>query len=247
MTRELTRTEGLFVGGSGGAAVAGAIKYAKAHDRAGLKILVFLCDGGNKYVSKIFNDEWMRENGFLDDQPGLGTVRDLLAAKGRQEMVTATTASKVKDVIEQMKRLSISQIPVVERGKLRGIVAEVDLLRHLVTGMKRLDSPIGDLAEGDYATVSPDTKIELVQAALGDARVAIVTDREEVKGIVTKIDLIDFLARQPKSATTPPPAMVKTGKAKAAAPASKKNGKNGAHKAKKAAAPKGKAKARARA
>jgi cystathionine beta-synthase len=239
MTRELTRTEGLFVGGSGGAAVAGAIKYAKANDRPGLKILVFLCDGGNKYVSKIFNDDWMRENGFLDDQPGLGTVRDLLAAKGHHPMVTATPQSKVREVIELMKRQSISQVPVVEKGKLRGIVAEVDLLRHLVTGTKRLDSPIGDIAESDYATVSPDTKVELVQAALADAKVAIVTDEETVKGIVTKIDLIDFLARQPsKGATMPPPAPGKAAKAKA--------NKNGSHKAKKPA-PRAKAKARARA
>jgi cystathionine beta-synthase len=235
MTRELTRTEGLFVGGSGGAAVAGAIKYARANDRPGLKILVFLCDGGNKYVSKIFNDDWMRENGFLDDQPGLGTVRDLLAAKGHHAMVTATPQSKVREVIELMKRQSISQVPVVEKGKLRGIVAEVDLLRHLVTGTKRLDSPIGDIAESDYATVSPDTKVELVQAALADAKVAIVTDEETVKGIVTKIDLIDFLARQPsKSATVPPPAHGKAAK------------KNGTSKAKKPA-PRAKARARARA
>jgi cystathionine beta-synthase len=186
-------------------------------------------------VSKIFNDDWMRENGFLDDQPGLGTVRDLLAAKGHHEMVTATSQSKVRDVIDLMKRQSISQVPVVEKGKLRGIVAEVDLLRHLVTGMKRLDSPIGDLAESDYATVSPDTKIELVQAALGDAKVAIVTDHEAVKGIVTKIDLIDFLARQPKNASSPPPAPAKAMKAAK---------KNGGHKSKKPA-PKPKARARA--
>jgi cystathionine beta-synthase len=177
----------------------------------------------------------MRENGFLDDQPGLGTVRDLLAAKGHHAMVTATPQSKVREVIELMKRQSISQVPVVEKGKLRGIVAEVDLLRHLVTGTKRLDSPIGDIAESDYATVSPDTKVELVQAALADAKVAIVTDEETVKGIVTKIDLIDFLARQPsKSATVPPPAHGKAAK------------KNGTSKAKKPA-PRAKARARARA
>src|SRR6516225_445599 len=89
MTRDLTRLEGLFVGGSGGAAVAGAIKYARAQSSP-LKILVFLCDAGQKYVSKIFNDEWMRENGFLDDQPGLGTVRDIVVEQGRHEIVSAT-------------------------------------------------------------------------------------------------------------------------------------------------------------
>jgi cystathionine beta-synthase len=216
MTRDLTRMEGLFVGGSGGAAVAGAIKYARLYPDKKLKILVFLCDGGNKYVSKIFNDEWMRENGFLEDQPGLGTVSDILSAKGQaqSQIVTATPTSKVREVIDTMKRLSISQLPVVEKGKLRGIVSEVDLLRHLVTGMKTLDSAIGDLAEGDYATVTLDTKVELLQAALADAKVAIVTDREAVRGIVTKIDLIDFLARQSgKATTTAPPAMAKASKA----------------------------------
>jgi cystathionine beta-synthase len=211
MTRDLTRMEGLFVGGSGGAAVAGAIKYARMNPQKKQKILVFLCDGGNKYVSKIFNDDWMRENGFMADESGIGTVRDILHAQGRSDIVTASPTSKVREVIATMKQMSISQLPVVEKGKLRGIVAEVDLLRHLVNGMKTLDSPIGDLAEGDYATVTMDTKIELVQSALADAKVAIVTDREEVKGIVTKIDLIDFLAKHggtAVSASAPPPAMV---------------------------------------
>ncbi len=252
MTRDLTRLEGLFVGGSGGAAVSGAIKYARQYPDKKMKILVFLCDGGNKYVSKIFNDEWMRENGFLEDQPGLGTVRDILAAKGQSAIVTATPASKVREVIATMKRLSISQLPVVEKGKLRGIVAEVDLLRHLVTGMKTLDSAIGDLAEGDYATVTLDTKVELLQAALADAKVAIVTDREEVRGIVTKIDLIDFLAKQPmKGASTPPPALAprKNGHAKEAKRTAKGDKSDKATKATKSAKPakRSKEKARARA
>jgi len=93
MTRDLTRLEGLFRGWLRRAAVAGAIKYARARDRAE-KILVFLCDGGSKYVSKIFNDDWMRENGFLDDQPGIGTVRDILNASQRRKIVTASAKSR---------------------------------------------------------------------------------------------------------------------------------------------------------
>src|SRR6202012_707747 len=95
MTRELTRCEGLFVGGSGGAAVAGAIQYAHAiaangHGQAGARparILVFLADAGHKYVSKIFNDDWMRENGFLEDTPGIGTVRAVLSGRGLRPLV----------------------------------------------------------------------------------------------------------------------------------------------------------------
>jgi cystathionine beta-synthase len=204
MTRDLTRLEGLFVGGSGGAAVAGALKYARQFGKPGQKILVFLADGGHKYMSKIFNDDWMRENGFLDDAPGIGTVRDLLLAKDRggRELVTATLSSKVRDVIDTLKSRGISQLPVVEGGKLKGIVAEVDLLRHLVSGHKTLDSTIDELVEGDYATVTPNTKLELLQSVLSEAKVAIVAEADQVVGIVTKIDLIDFLARD----STPPPA-----------------------------------------
>jgi cystathionine beta-synthase len=216
MTRDLTRSEGLFVGGSGGAAVAGAVKYARTMVERGqenvtvggqtrpARILVFLADGGHKYLSKIFNDDWMRENGFLEDSPGIGTVRDML--QGKKPIVTAKPEAKLREVVEQMKTLSISQIPVVEKGRMRGIVAEVDLLRALVTGGKTLDSPIAEVVEDDYATVTPNTKVELLQSVLADAKVAIVEDRDEIVGIVTKIDLIDFLAKHksPTPSTVPP-------------------------------------------
>jgi len=202
MTRALTREEGLFVGGSGGAAVAGAIKWARTR-KGPLKILVFLADGGQKYVSKIFNDDWMREHGFLDDTPGLGTVADILHMHPKRKIVTTTSTAKVKDVIATLKQLGISQLPVVDKGKLRGIISEVDLLRHMVSGPKTASSSIAALLEGDYATVTPDTKVELLQNVLADARAALVTDREAVVGIITKIDLIEFLAK--KSADVPIP------------------------------------------
>jgi cystathionine beta-synthase len=208
MTRDMTRLEGLFVGGSGGAAVAGAIKYARTMEAKAtpssppLKILVFLCDAGQKYVSKIFNDDWMRENGFLEDQVGLGVVADILnmggkdqSGKDQRRIVTASPESKVRDVIDILKSRGISQLPVVEGGKLRGIVAEIDILRHLVSRQKTLDSPIREIVESDYATVTPATKIELLQGVLAESKAAIVLSGDEVVGIVTQIDLIDYLAR----------------------------------------------------
>ncbi len=194
-TRDLTRLEGLFVGGSGGAAVAGAVKYAKAAGKK-QKILVFLCDAGHKYMSKIFNDEWMRENGFLDDAPGIGTVADILATKGARNLVTVTSDSSVRTAIDTLKSHGISQVPVVDNGVLHGIVAEIHLLRHLITGVKTLDSPVGDLVVSDYATVTPNTKIELLQSVLAETKVAIVEDKGQIVGLVAKIDLIDFLAQR---------------------------------------------------
>jgi cystathionine beta-synthase len=200
MTRDLVRLEGVNVGGSSGAAVAGAIKFAKQRNKKE-NILVVMCDGGQKYLSKIFNDDWMRENGFLEENQGLGTVGEIVADQ-KGKIVTATPDAKVRDVIEMLKSRGISQLPVLEGGKLFGVIAEVDLLRHLVSGEGKLDSTIGSLVEGDYATVSPSTKIELLQNALTDAKVAIVTDDGEVVGLVTRIDLIEFLAKKTKVPAT---------------------------------------------
>lgn len=195
MTRDLVRLEGLFVGGSGGAAVAGALKYAKATGKKE-NILVLMPDGASKYISKIFNDDWMRDNGFLEEEKGLGTVRDLLAHKPTGSVVTTNADSKVGEVIELLKRHGISQVPVLENGRLWGMVHEVDLLRHLVSGSGTLNSPVADLVESDYATVTSATKVELLKGVLNDAKIAIVTDREQVIGVISKIDLIDFLAQK---------------------------------------------------
>jgi cystathionine beta-synthase len=194
MTRDLVRLEGIYAGGSSGAAVAGAVKYAR---RTGRKenILILLPDSAQKYLSKIFNDDWMRENGFLDEETGLGTVADLLRGRSA-EVVTAHPADRVRDVVARMKEHGISQLPVEEAGKLQGIVSEVSLLRILLDGQHSPDSPVGPIVESDYATVTPQTKIELLQGILGDAKVVIVLDRDKIVGLVTKIDLIDFLARK---------------------------------------------------
>lgn len=193
MTRDLVRLEGLYVGGSGGAAVAGALKYARQTQRKE-NIVVVLPDSASKYLSKIFNDDWMRENGFLGESK-LGSVGDLLKNKSN-EIITASAHDRVRDVISRMKAHGISQLPVVDAGKLLGAVAEVDLLRYLVSGEQSLDSPVGPLVESDYATVSPRTSIEQLQGLLNDARMAVVTDDDKITGVVTKIDLIDYLARR---------------------------------------------------
>jgi len=193
MARDLVRKEGLYAGGSSGAAVAGAIKYARRNDKQ-QNIIVLLPDSASKYLSKVFNDEWLRENGFLDDEPGPGTVADLLELRGG-EVITARVDDRLKDVIASMTEHGISQIPIIDDGKLRGLVTEVELLRYLARGEHSLGSPVGDLVESDYATVTPRTQIDTVKNVLSDARIAIVVDRDDIVGVITKIDLIEYLAR----------------------------------------------------
>jgi cystathionine beta-synthase len=198
MTRELVRQEGLFVGGSSGAAVAGAIKYAEASGRKE-SILVLLPDGAQKYLSKIFDDKWMRENGFLDEPDPLGTVAQLLRSKQQRPLVTARRGDKIRDVISKMRDSGISQMPVLdEHGRLAGIIAEVDLLNFLLEspgeGGRNLDSPIDDLVESDYATVTSSTRVHLLRNIFNDAKMVVVDDGDAVVGVITKIDLIEYLA-----------------------------------------------------
>jgi cystathionine beta-synthase len=207
--RDLVRLEGLYAGGSSGAAVAGALKYAR---QIGEKktIVVLLPDSASKYLSKVFNDEWLRENGFLDDTHGLGYVSDALGKRSRN-VITARASDRVRDVIASMKDNGISQMPVLEGKELVGIVTEVSLLRYLASGEYSLTSSIGALASGEYATVSPRTRIELVQSLLVTARMAIVLDADEIVGVVTKIDLIEYLARKYGGGGSTAPGARKTG------------------------------------
>jgi cystathionine beta-synthase len=198
--RDLVRYEGLYVGGSSGAAVAAAIKYAKKQGKR-QDIVVILADSAAKYLSKIFNDDWMRENGFLDAAPSLGTVADLLKSKRGVGVITADAGEPLRKVIDRMKETGISQLPVVEGPMLRGVVTEVDLLRCIVGGDHALDAPVGSLVEGDFTTVTPETRVELLTGVLAESRMALVRDDAGgLVGVITKIDLIDYLAHPPPTA-----------------------------------------------
>src|SRR6059036_850315 len=193
-TRDMVRREGIFCGGSSGAAVAGAIKYAEAVGKK-MNIVVLLPDSAQKYLSKIFDDNWMRQNGFLEPDP-IGTVADHLAAKGHGAVVTATAADKVREVIIKMKAHGISQVPVTRDGKLIGIVAEIDILRHMVEAGHSSDDTIESLVEADFATVTPATRIALVADLFQQGGILVVLEVDRIIGVVTKIDLIDYLAKR---------------------------------------------------
>lgn len=193
MTRELVRREGIFCGGSCGAAVMGAIKYARTLKEP-KKILVLLPDNAQKYLSKVFNDEWMRSNGFLSEQDDEGTVAHILKGKP-QKLLTVSTKTSVREAVATLKEHGISQLPVLdEKGRHSGIVSEIDLLNFLVAGDGSLDSDLGSLVGSDYATVTPHTRITLLKRIFNDAKVVLVTEDNKLLGLLTKIDLIDYLA-----------------------------------------------------
>jgi cystathionine beta-synthase len=194
MTRRLVREEGLFCGGSCGLAVAGALKWlrgAGAYLSEDDLVVVLLPDSGSRYLSKVFDDNWMRENGFLEQ----AHVTDLLAARSR-EVITAAHDTSVEAAIRQMKTHGISQLPVLdEHGKLHGLIGEGDLLDYLLSG-GAMDHTIDDLHAHEVAAVDPDMPLEELTAVFGRSQAAVVVENDAVIGIVTKIDVIDFLANR---------------------------------------------------
>ena len=199
ITRRLVREEGIFCGGSSGSAVAGVLKsrLVRELDRGEI-VVVILPDSGSRYLSKVFDDEWMRENGFLEAPWGPATVADLLAAKPSREVVSVSPLETVRNVIARLHEHDISQMPVISEGKLVGMVTETQLLNHLVSGEAVADDAIAPIVQRQVATVGSETTLEMVMGLFGDGSVAVVVDRDQVAGIITKIDLIDFLAVRPK-------------------------------------------------
>ena len=194
-TRRLVREEGIFAGGSSGTAVAAALRYCRNLGPERL-VVVILPDSGSRYLSKVFDDDWMRENGFLESAWAGATAADVLALKDMRELIAARPDDRVSAVVRSLKDHDISQMPVLgEDGELLGLVNEVDLLNHLVLGPTRgPDDTIAHLVRTDVATLGPDAPLEALMSVFVNRQVAVVMEDGRVGGILTKIDILDYLA-----------------------------------------------------
>jgi cystathionine beta-synthase len=200
MARRLAREEGLFAGGSSGAAVHVAVQVARELG-PGKTVVVPLPDSGRAYASKLFSDEWMRDNGFAVEGDGpmsIATVRDVLG-KRRGTVLTARRTEKVEAVVKRMRDHDVSQLPVVdEGGRVVGMIHEYDLLNFLVEGKHRLSEVVDPLVQPVQGVVGPDTPIGRLREIFNDDNVAVVKEGDKVTGILTKIDLIEFLGERLK-------------------------------------------------
>jgi cystathionine beta-synthase len=199
-TRRLVREEGIFCGGSSGAALAGALRYA--HDLGPDRLVVVLLpDTGGRYLSKVFNDDWMRENGFLEADRERVTVQQVAQARGLPSLVVATTSDPMLDVIGRLRANAVSQLPVVgEQGELVGMVSEVDLLHHLVAPGQ--EHPLGETIEHivnrDVPTARAESPFQEILPELLTKKVAVlIDDLGRPVGILTMIDALEFLAATP--------------------------------------------------
>lgn len=193
MARRLVREEGIFCGGSSGGMVHIACKVAKQMG-PGKKVIAICPDSGSRYVTKYLSDEWMKMHGFLEPVKGLGLIEDLIT-KG-QQVVTVKETDSVETVIGALRSKGISQVPVVAgSGKPTGIIHEVDILRGLHDGSVKMDTKVASIANPIGGLLHPKARVEELYGIFETDHVAIVIDGDTIMGVVSKIDLIEHLAR----------------------------------------------------
>ncbi|MBI3741359.1 MAG: CBS domain-containing protein, partial [Chloroflexi bacterium] len=163
-------------------------------------VVVILPDSGSRYLSKLFNDDWMRDNRFIEYPLAEGRVDDIVRQK-KLRVVCAKISDTKTDVIARMKQYDISQLPVVnDREEYVGMVTELDVLNHLLREeTHQPDEAIQDIVSADAATaVNLETPLGALSEIFAAGKVAIALEENRVAGIVTKIDLIDYLAGRSK-------------------------------------------------
>lgn len=199
MTRRLAREEGMFVGGSCGMAAAGALQWLADHRdtlRAGDVAVILLPDGGFRYLSKIYNDDWMQDHGFLERKPPM-TAGTILEQQERVDRIVEIPAdATVADAVDIMKRAAISQAPVVENGRHVGSLAEKGILARLIEDSDARLRLVRDLMGPPFPVVEPSLPIQEIAAHLDAGSTAVVVRDQDgtPHRILTRTDLIAALA-----------------------------------------------------
>ncbi|HEY2175697.1 MAG TPA: cystathionine beta-synthase [Mycobacteriales bacterium] len=201
MTRRLAREEGLLVGGSCGMAAAAAVQVAQ-RGAAGDVVVVLLPDSGRGYLSKIFDDDWMADYGFLTSDTETLHVRDVLARKGVRmpELVHVHPTETVREAIDIMREYGVSQMPVVKEeppvmtAEVVGSVVERDLLDALFAGTAHLADPLERHTSPPLPMIGGGEPVSAAVAALKQADAAVVLDDGRPRGVLTRQDLLSFLA-----------------------------------------------------
>ena len=193
--RELLLKEALLAGTSSGTLIAAALRYCR-EQAAPKRVASFVCDSGNKYLSKVYNDYWMLDHGFIERETH-GDLRDLISRRHREHAVATVNADEtVNAAYQRMKLYDVSQLPVLEEGRIVGIVTEEDILLEVYANPQHFGEPVSEAMESNLVTLSPREPVEKLREIFDRGMVAIVVEGDEFLGLITRIDLLNWLRRR---------------------------------------------------
>jgi len=197
MTRRLAQEEGLFAGGSSGSAVVGTLRWLSGRPvPEGSTVVVILPDSGDRYLTKVYSDDWMREQGFLDVSV---TARDLVSRKtGTPALVSVDPTTVVRDALALLRQHGISQAPILAAGKQVGRIEEEDLLRRGLTDETILDRSLQRIPSKPLPEVTADASVAELLRGLREERTLVVKDGATgiVIGVLTRHDLVGYLSEE---------------------------------------------------
>ncbi len=192
MTRDLARKEGIFAGNSAGAAVAGLMQLGKDLKEDDVVVVIFH-DHGSRYMGKMYNEDWLRERGFLKDEKL--TAKSILKKRGEQAIITADANQTVLEAFNTMKSLNISQIPVTQQGMVIGKVTESDILTALLENPSLKSSAVEDIATKPFPFVDLNTSIDKISGLINkDTQAVLVEDELGRINIITQYDIINAIS-----------------------------------------------------
>ena len=193
--RTLVQQEGILAGASTGTLLAGALKYCQ-EQTVPKRVVTFACDSGNKYLSKMFNDYWMIEQGFLT-RPKAGNLYDLITRTYEEgAVVVVGLTDTLATAITRMKLYDVSQVPVLDNGKIVGLIDESDLLVALLKTKESYREPVSKFMSQALEKLPPETPIQSIMPIFEKGFVVIVEDKGNFLGLITKMDLINHLRLQ---------------------------------------------------
>jgi cystathionine beta-synthase len=195
VAREVLAKEGILGGSSTGTLVAAALRYCR-EQKAPKRVVTFVPDSGNKYLGKMYNDFWMFEQGLLE-RPKQGNLVDLIVRRYAEgSAVTVKPGDSLMQAYRRMKLFDVSQLPVMDGERIAGILDESDLMVHVQDDPKRFSDPVGTAMVREVETIAPGAPVDELLPVFQRDHVAIVADQGRFVGLITRIDLLNYLRKQ---------------------------------------------------
>ncbi|MBK0380922.1 pyridoxal-phosphate dependent enzyme [Mucilaginibacter segetis] len=192
MTREIARKEGIFAGNSTGSAIAGLLQM-KDRFKEGDIVVVIFPDHGSRYMGKMYNDDWLRDHGFLKEEKL--TALHIINKKENQEIVTIDCEKTVLEAINTIKSLNISQIPVTQKGMVIGKITESDILNSLMENPGIKSQPVQSISTAPFPFIDLNTSIDKISGMINKDNIAVLVEDENGKiEIITQYDIINAIS-----------------------------------------------------